>query len=160
MPGWSTRDLLLAGSIAVNLVLAGIVIGAGARLIRPDAAGPAPSVVAAELTPGALYRSLSPQNRRAVRRMVVGEGLRSAPLFGELRDAVRDFETIARAEPFDADRARDALDRIWEVEGRLRERSTELIVEILAELPAEDRARMVAEMRDSRRLRTRGERAP
>jgi uncharacterized membrane protein len=148
MPRLTTRDLVLAGSIAANLVLAGFVIGAGVRLAGPGAPPAEPPRVETRVSPRALIEQLSPEQRRAMREAFVGEGLRSAPLFRELRDARGDFDAAVRAEPFDAEGARGALDRVREAERQLQERGNEMMVEILADLPVEERERVLNAMRE------------
>jgi uncharacterized membrane protein len=154
---WSKRDLLLAGSIAVNLVLVGFVVGAGARLSSADAPRRGPEIAAPALSTRALIRSLPEAERPRARREILGEGVRSAPLLGELREARREFEESVRAEPFDAEGARAALVRLRSAESELRTRSSELVITILADLPAEERARILTEMSERRRgFRRRG----
>lgn len=151
MKAWSTRDLVLAGSVAVNLVLAGFVIGAGVRLVGPGAPPVEPSAFIGELSPRGLTESLDPDERRAVRQRVSREGLRSAPLFREIGQARRDFESAVRADPFDATAARDALTRLRQTELQLQTRSGDLMIDILADLPAEERARALEGLQDQRR---------
>jgi uncharacterized membrane protein len=148
MPKWSTRDLLLAGSIAVNLVLLGFVVGAGVRLAGPGAPRTIPIVYDEGFSLRALFGSMSEADRDKLRETVMREGARSVPLFRELREARQEFERVARAEPFDAERARAALAEVREAESALQDRSGDLIVRILAELPAEERARVLVEMRE------------
>ncbi len=150
---WSTRDVVLAVSVAANLVLAGVVVGAGVRLAGADGR-PDPREIEAPFDPRAGAAELSPEQRRAFREAFVGEGLRSAPLFRELRDARDAFDAAVRTDPFDADGARAALDRIRDASTQLQERSNEVMVDMLADMPAAERAQMLDAMRD-RRLRFR-----
>jgi uncharacterized membrane protein len=155
---WSTRDLVLAGSVAVNLVLAGFVVGAGVRLAG-DGGRPDPRAFDAPIGPRAGLE-LTDEQRRAMREAFEGAGLRAAPLFRELREARDAFETAVRAEPFDADGARAALARIRTAETQLRERSNDVMITILSDLPADERAQMLEGMRDAgRRFRGRDRRA-
>jgi uncharacterized membrane protein len=151
MPVWSIRDIVLAVSLAANLLLLGFVVGAGVRLAGPAATRPEPVAFSERLSPRGLLQGLSPDARREVRQAIVGEGLRAAPLLRELREARAAFEATARAEPFDAEAVREALAQLQQVEGQLRDRSSELVITILEDLPPEERARALVEMRDRRR---------
>jgi uncharacterized membrane protein len=150
MPSLSARSWLLlglAGSVAVNLLLMGFVLGAaGGR-----AGGrPAPIVFDDSFSMRALFGSLSPEDRRAVRDAVAGEGARSEPLFRDLREARRNFEAVVAAEPFDAIKARAALERVRDVEHQLEARSGDLVVKVLGQLSPEERARVLKEMSERR----------
>jgi uncharacterized membrane protein len=159
MPAWSNRDLVLAVSVAVNLLLLGFLVGAGARLAGPGAPSSDAASFDAAFGPRRVLESLSPAERRDVRRTIVGEGLRATPLLRELRAAREDFEATARAEPFDVEATRAALERLREVERQLQDRSGELMLTILGELPPEERAQALREMRDrGRRFRGPGAR--
>jgi Spy/CpxP family protein refolding chaperone len=158
MPRWSTRDLILAGSIAANLVLLGFLVGAGVRLAGPGAAAPPPEAFDGA-SPRALLFALEPEQRARIREEMVSEGLRSAPLFRELRDARRDLEAAVTAEPFDAEAARTALERQREIGRELQERGDELILRIVSDLTPEQRAHAVETMREqAERFRERGDR--
>jgi uncharacterized membrane protein len=156
MPTWSTRDLILAVSVAVNLVLLGFLVGAGVRMSGPGAAQSATDQLGPSFAPRGVVEGLPPEARRTVRRAIIGEGARSAPLLRELREARAAFEATASAEPFDIEATRAALENVREVERRLQDRSGELMIGILEGLPSEERAQALRDMLDrGRRFRGR-----
>jgi uncharacterized membrane protein len=92
----------LVASLALNLLVAGVVLG---DLVGGGPPGRGRPV---ELTLGPLARALGEEDRRAVLRELRGrEGGTPSPR--ERRAAFADLVAAIRAEPFDADRAAAAL---------------------------------------------------
>jgi uncharacterized membrane protein len=98
-PAPMTRGLriLLVVSLALNLLVAGLVIG---RLLdgRPDGGRP----MAVDLPLGPFARALSPEDRRMIGRDLLGD-----PALRDMRRSVREADLAAlaavlRAEPFDS----------------------------------------------------------
>lgn len=157
MPRWSTRNLVLAGSVAANLVLLGFVVGAGVRMAGPGA-GPPPPEVFEGATPRSLVFGLEPELRGRIRDEMASEGQRSIGLFRELRQARRDLEAAVAAQPFDAEAASAALARQREIGEELQARADALIVRVVSDLTPEQRARAVELMRErAERFRNRGQ---
>lgn len=153
MTRWSVRDLVLAGSLAANLLLVGFVVGAGVRYAGGGAPPPdGPVAGGGMLQPRVLFESLTPDEREALRRRLRGDGVGMAPLLRDVRDARRDLDAAMRAEPFDDAQVRAVLERVRDVEQRMQARSQELMVDILADMPTDERARVLEAMRERRRF--------
>lgn len=132
-PRW--MRLLLAASLALNLLVAGIVAGG---LLHRD--GPGGRMRPADLALGPVARALDEGDRRAILGALrEGGGLR--PLDRDPREAgLRAIAEAVRAEPFDAARLRGALDaqagRIEAAQRAVRE----ALVERVAAMGPEGRA--------------------
>lgn len=148
---WSTRNLILAGSVAANLLLLGFLVGVGARLAGPGAAPPPVNDIAADPNPRALFMSMTDEQREALFREMRGEGQRSASIFRELRDAREDFQSAAVAEPYDEAAAREALERRRAATLTLQERGDDLMLRVLADLTPEQRAMAIEQMNEMAR---------
>ena len=101
--------VLLAGSLAVNLLVVGVVMGAVLTRDRSD--GPADRVrTARDLAPPAFVLALPQEERRAL----VGEFRETTGSFRAERKAVREsvraFLAALRAESFDAEQALEMLE--------------------------------------------------
>ena len=146
-PGFS-RGLrwLLIVSLALNLLVAGLVVGALARH-----GGPGGRPRPAELSLGPFARALEPEDRRAVLRSLGDRPDLRPP--GREERAAHFAEVVAalRAEPFDQPRAAAALaeqsERVAAVEQAVQEA---LLARLAAMTPAERAAfadRLLAELR-------------
>ncbi len=156
MPRLSTRNLILAGSMAANLVLLGFVVGAGVRLAGPGPSAPPPEAFEGA-SPRSLLFGLDREQRVRIRDEMIREGQRSAPLFRELGEARRDMEAAVLAEPFDIEGARAALARQRDIGRQLEARSDDLILRIVSDLTPEQRARAVEARRErAERFQDRG----
>lgn len=123
---------LLVGSLALNLLVAGLVVGA---MIRHD--GPRRHM---EMGPGPFAQALSPQDRRAILMELRDRPGLGPPSREERRQAMAEVLAALRSEPFDRGRAEAAMasqaDRIAAVEGAVRE----AMVERIAAMSPQDRA--------------------
>jgi uncharacterized membrane protein len=158
MMRWSGRDIALAGSIAANLLLAGFVVGVGARVFKQDVVGPPPSAdvdMGGPVNPLVLLEGLDPDERDAVRRRFREEARDAMASLREAGEARQDFYDAMAAEPFDADAARDALARSRRAERMLQDRGDALMIEAIAGLSADERAQFVARVGEWRQ-RVRG----
>jgi uncharacterized membrane protein len=147
----NSRGLLfgLVGSVALNLFLVGL--GVGAWALGPRLMQPTPVVVQGPGRPAlplwAIGRSLSPEHRPAFNAV-----LRKALLatVGDIRKARaikrRAFDAMA-GDDFDAARVNADLDRARRLEFGARDRVERDIVNYAAALPAEERANLSEAMR-------------
>lgn len=127
---------LLIASLALNLLVAGLVVGALAREGGPGAR-PRP----AELSLGPFARALEPEDRRAVLRSLGDHRPDLRPLGRQDRAALfAEVMAALRAEPFDRARAAAALAeqsaRVAEVERAVRD----ALLARLAAMTAAERA--------------------
>jgi uncharacterized membrane protein len=128
--------LLLAAlfvSVAVNLLIAGIVVGrmGGA----PKHPGEPPGAWAAA--------PLSPESRRLVRERMAQERATVRPLRLDLRAAQGAVRRAVMAEPFVTDDLKAALAQLREVEARYRRFLHDGLAEVAAELPPAERAALL-----------------
>jgi len=154
MSGWSRRDMILAGSLAVNLLLAGFVLGAGARALGGGGfhGGPSQMGPGAELMhPRAVIAGLPADERRAALREFRREGARARPMLREARAARDELAEALAREPFDADNVRAAFELVREAEAKLHERGQDLMIALLARMSPEERAEFVRAMHDRHR---------
>jgi uncharacterized membrane protein len=123
---------LLLVSLALNLLVAGLVVGA---LLRHD--GPRRHMA---MGPGPFAQALSAEDRRAILT-----SLRDRPGFGppgreERQQAMAEVLAALRSEPFDRSRAEAAMasqaDRLATVEGAIRG----AMIERIASMSSQDRA--------------------
>ncbi|MDU9007144.1 periplasmic heavy metal sensor [Sedimentitalea todarodis] len=86
--------LLLGASLALNLLVVGLAIGAALRFGGPEGARRPPTVLGATL-----YRELPREDRRAIREAMRGAALDRGP---DRKTAARQVADLVRATPFDA----------------------------------------------------------
>ncbi len=119
-------NLLLAAlvvSVAINLLVAGIVIGRGG--IRPPP-GPSP----AEWMAG----NLDQETRQKVRQRMARQASDVRPIRQELRRAMGELRTAVQAEEYDPQAMDDALTRMREARGRYERFFHDNLVELSGEL--------------------------
>ncbi|MEL7043462.1 MAG: periplasmic heavy metal sensor [Pseudomonadota bacterium] len=122
--------LALLLSVAVNLLVAGIVLGKmGFERGHPE---PPPVAWAA--------RELSPETRRLVRRRMVEQLEAVRPLRRELRSAHSRVRRAVSAEDYDPKALKDALAELRRVTNRYQELLHNNLAEIAAGLPPEERS--------------------
>ncbi|MEM1190806.1 MAG: periplasmic heavy metal sensor [Pseudomonadota bacterium] len=125
--------LALLLSVAVNLLVAGIVLG---RMgLERGHHEPPPAAWAA--------RELSPETRRVVRRRMVEQLEAVRPLRRELRSAQSGVRRAVSAEDFDPQALKDALAELRRVTNRYQELLHNNLAEIAAGLPPEERSALV-----------------
>lgn len=131
-PLWM-RVLLLA-SLALNLLVAGVLVG---DALTDGGPGHGPRPVALDLGP--LTRALDPADRRAVLDALQGRDDLRPPSRAERAAFLAETLAAVRADPFDRARAEAALleqsERVAAVEGAVRA----ALLDRLAALPAEAR---------------------
>ena len=132
-PRW--MRVLLVLSLALNLLVAGLLIGDALTGGGPGR-GPRP----AEMALGPVAQALDPADRRAILGTLRGHpGLR--PLGREERVAgLQEIAAAARTEPFDQDRLRAALSRQAERMAGAAEAVQEALLTRLSAMTPEERA--------------------
>ncbi len=149
----NTSRLWLWLSLGLNVLLAGVIIGAVAY--RAQAPRP-PDTVFARIAPPGLLPALPPAQREAFKRDVrrLARDTRA-----EMRAARSDLVAQVGAETFDRDAALAAFDRMRAARDGLGRRADALVVDVLADLPASQR-RAVAQAIARSRERAPPRRAP
>ena len=131
-PRW--MRVLLVLSLALNLLVAGLVVG-DAFVGGGPGRGPRP----AEMTLGPLARALDEDDRRAILRSLRGHPDIEA-LGRDRRDqGIEDIVAAFRAEPFDPEQARAALSVQAEQVGRVQAAAQQALVDRLAAMETEAR---------------------
>ncbi len=140
-PAWIR--IVLAISLALNLLIAGMILG---RALHPVAM---PGTLPARMAPGPLSdlgfgpfgRALGGEDQRRIREALAA---RAARLEGNRREMANDFRALIsalKASPYDASRVEQLVDRLY---ARLREREEvgkALLLEHLARMDDAERAR-------------------
>jgi len=137
--------IALGISVALNLLVAGLVAGA---VLRDG--GPRDRMVR-DLDLGPFTEAFRPEDRDALRREFIARMPGMRDMRQEMRGDFGALLDVLRAEPFDLDAARAILDR---QRGRMQERvdlGQALIVDRLAAMSAEERAAFADRL--ERRLR-------
>jgi len=153
-PRWMWAALI--ASLAVNLLVVGVVVGAG--FARPFHGGPASWSLGFNLVRYAMHRS--PEMKAETRRILATERPRMQPLRREAREARQAAGEALAANPFDPARFREAQGRVYDVERRLGELSLDGLVAIASQLTAEQRKEFVDSRQMRRSFRRQGEEAP
>jgi len=142
--------VLLVLSLAANLLVVGVVVGAG--FTRPFVSGPGAGLLGFQLVRYSLGRSA--ETRTETRKILSAERPRIDPLRRELRDARQGLASAFVAEPFDAARIKAAQMKVLELERRLGEEALDALVKIAGNLTPEERRKFV-ERRNHHRDRDR-----
>ncbi len=145
--------VLLVVSLAANLLVVGVVVGAGYG--RPFVSGPGAGLLGFQLVRYSLGRSA--ETRTETRKILSAERPRIDPLRRELRDARQGLASAFVAEPFDAARVKAAQMKVLDLERRLGEEALDALVRIAGNLTPEERRKFV-ERRNHHRDRERGRR--
>lgn len=141
--------VLLVVSLALNLAVAGLVVG---RLVHGHPGGGRPMAV--DLPLGPFARALSPEDRRAIGRDLLGD-----PALRDMRQSLREADIAAlaealRAEPFDSAAAAAVIARQSAKLRALEQAVEEALLSRFATMSAAERAaladRLVAETRRAR----------
>ena len=132
-------------SLAINLLVAGLVAGAvlshgGDRDRRPPRL---------DRISGPMTRALGPEDKR-----VIGKAMRAA--YREMRpspeDARADYDQVVaalRAEPFDAETVRDAMERQLEIVGKRGKLGQDLLLERLSAMSRAERAEFADRLKEA-----------
>lgn len=148
--------IALTASLAVNLLVVGVVVGAG--FTRPLSGGPAGWSLGFNLVRYSM--SHSAETKAETRRILAAERPRIQALRREAREARRAAGEALAANPFDPVRFREAQGRVIDVERRLGEQSLDGLVAIASKLTAEQRQEFVNSHAMRRSFRRHGEDGP
>jgi uncharacterized membrane protein len=138
-------------SLAFNLLLVGLMVGAlaaGARLRRE-----APGAAMSRAEFAQIVETLPAESRRVVRRAVVQGWFQSRDTRREAIRLRREAFDIASTEPYDVERVRAAFARMREADAATTSVYHERIAEALAALTPEQRRLVLAAFRDAARAR-------
>jgi uncharacterized membrane protein len=135
--------LLLWGSLALNLFLAGLIVGAlllGERGRRDRGPKPPRSLLAAA-------EQFEPAEREAFEALLLRKAQESRPQARALRRARGEVRAAISAEPYDPAAAVAAMDRARAQEIALRRELDSAVLEFATRLDAEERAALAEAMR-------------
>lgn len=154
-----TLLIVLFVSLAVNLFLVGGVIGGlvvGQRL-RPDR----PPMARMNQPVWAAAQVLSPEQARAYRTMLRGEGMEARTVMRESREARAQAWRTLGAEPFDPAMTKQRLAQVRDREAATRGEIDGRIVDFAASLTPPERQKLAAALADPPRMHqpSRGERS-
>lgn len=126
--------IALLASLAINLMVLGVVAGAGLSWRYAAAAhgGFGPSLLG-------FVRQLPAERRTVIRRLTSAQREQVAPLRREARLARKEAARALLAEPFDKEAFRLANNRVNAVEARIRDSGVDLIIEVAAAMTAAER---------------------
>lgn len=126
--------IALGISVALNLLIAGLVAGALLREGDPRAR------MVRDLDFGPFTEALSPRDREALRRSFVERAPGMRDMRREMRSDLETFLTVLRSEPFDPAALEAVMDNQAGRMSRRIELGRELLLERLAAMPAAERA--------------------
>ena len=130
----------LVGSLALNLVVAGSLLGQRLR----HRVGPPPGI-AAQLAKGpatdagSWIRDLTPEKRDRLRAILESRRGQNRPLWQSVRERREEVGRVLAAEPFDQAAYVAAAARLIEAEGRARAAAQPVFGEMAAQLTAAER---------------------
>lgn len=136
-----TLKILLAASLLGNVFVGGVLVG-GAFKDRVEREPP--PGMQGYVRPQVLVQSLPEARRNDVRLRLMSEIPRVRPLFREMFTSRRDLVDVLSGEPLDIVKLRDVMERVSTAESELRGTSFDIFLELMEELPPEERV-MVAQ---------------
>ncbi len=152
----------LGASLLINIAMVGGGVGYWAATRRappapmavgepaswtPGRGGPPRDVWARELTPRTFILALPPRHRRAAIRKVIREGRASVELVRANMEAREAVLAAMFADEYDSDAVAQALARARDTEAQLVARGHEILLTVIDEIPADQRARALATLR-------------
>lgn len=132
--------VVLLVSLAINLLLAGVVLG---RWTFADAARPPPMAWAT--------REMDPEAQAQLRPLLRRTLARTQALRDQLRGVTRDIEQLISAEPMDQQAMERALTRLRRVSSAYQEAMHDAILQALPQLSIEQREQLLARLLRSER---------
>lgn len=140
-------------SIAFNVLLIGVVIGGAAGAWRQRAADleAARPNIERLAEGGRVFRTLSPEARTTLRRHVRATFLSSRALRAEARAAREGVLAAATADPYDAERLREAFTRLRAANLALQAPWQNAVADAMTSMTVEERRRVVAVFARDRR---------
>lgn len=142
--------IALAASLAGNLFLGGLIIGAQLRERGQEAS--APPARGARLE--ALSERLDPPEAEALRELLRQRSEAAEPRLANLRVARRELDAVMAQPAYDPAAARAALARVRAEEVALRTEVDEALLQFARRLDSEERAALAPLLRKHRRLRS------
>ena len=142
------RRLWLYASVALNLLLAGVLIGhlvSGPR--QHKFVKHAPPAMAVRDVGFAFMRALPEERRKEVKKKMKAEFGSVKPLFEESIAARREAFALLEKDTITAAEIEAALDKAQAVDSKVADRSAQFFARVVAEIPAQERKAAVAEMR-------------
>lgn len=142
------RRAWLYASVALNLLLAGVLIG-------HLASGPrhhkfvkhAPPAMAVRDVGFAFMRALPEERRKEVKKKMKAQFGGAKPLFEESIAARRESFALLEKETVTKEELKAAMNRVQEIDTRVAARTADFFAEVVAEIPVAERRAAVAEMR-------------
>lgn len=147
-PAW------LFASIAVNVLLLGVVIGgaAGAWRQRAEHGDVARPNIERLAEGGRVFRTLSPEARTTLRRHAREAFVSSRDLRAEARAAREEVLTAATADPYDAERLRAAFTRMRAANMAMQAPWQNAVADAMGAMSVEERRRVVTVFARDRRF--------
>ncbi|QIZ82479.1 periplasmic heavy metal sensor [Thalassovita gelatinovora] len=128
--------VVLVVSLALNLAVLGVVVGAVARFGAPGDGPPA----RADLVGGAYTRALSPADRRKIGRQLMRDQNDALPTRSTRAGEYQNMLAALRAQPFDADTVNAILQRQRDFGHKRAELGHKLFLQHLSDMSAADRS--------------------
>ncbi len=145
---------LLVGSVAVNLLIAGVIVGAFiARTQHPDSGGTRRSIqsaAVAEFNGAGFFAALPAPEKQKARQIFVQNRKIQRQNIRHIRQLKRQIYALLREENLDRDAVISKLAELRKAEAEFSERGQMAILEVLLDMDAATRARVVREMRSPR----------
>jgi uncharacterized membrane protein len=136
------RPLLLAASLALNLLVVGAV--AGTALLHRAGWRPEPTPGVAGRGLPAFLRTLPPDRRRELRQALIAERPTLVTLATSAVEARRQLLAAMAADPLDGPAVEAASRRLLDVESEVRREQLRLVAALLPRMTREERGRFVA----------------
>lgn len=151
---WARAVLFV--SLALNLAVAGVVGGAALGRFGPDRH----DFAARDVGFGLFSEALSKEDRKALRRAY---GQANPDIRGErqkMRDDLQTVLTVLRADPFEVDTLRQALETGAARINQRHERGQSIVLDHLAKMTMPERAAVADRLEASLKRRSNGHKAP
>lgn len=142
------RRTWLYASVALNLLLAGVLVGNVMREPRHEKFlkhGPPPMAV--RDVGFAFMRALPDERRKEVKQKMKAEFGGVKPLFEESMAARKEAFLLLEQDNITPAQVKAALDKAQAVDAQVAERSAEFFAKVVADIPVAERRAAVAEMR-------------
>jgi uncharacterized membrane protein len=142
------RRMWLYASVALNLLLAGVLIGNLAGGPHPPKfVKHAPPAMAVRDVGFAFMRALPEERRKEVKRKIKAEFGSVKPLFEESIAARREAFALLEKDTVTAAEIKAALAKAQAVDTKVADRSADFFAKVVVDIPAAERKAAVAEMR-------------
>ena len=145
---------LLIGSAAVNLLVAGAIVGAViARTQHPDSGETRKqmqSATVAEFNGASFFAALPAPEKQKARQIFVKNRKTQRQNIRHIRQLKRQIYALLREDDLDRDAVISKLAELRQAEAKFSERGQLAILEVLVDMDSTTRARVVREMRSPR----------